>query len=328
MKTREFGATGVRVSEVGLGTWQLGGDWGEVDDAMAQATLASAVEAGVTFFDTADVYGAGRSEQRIGRFLRKAGNDLVRVATKFGRGGDPGGEANFTYDVMRTHCERSIERLGVERLWLTQGHCLPRAIIERGEIFDHMRRLQQDGLIEHFGMSVESIEEAKSCLRVDGLASLQVIFNVFRQRLVDELFDEADRNEVALIVRLPLASGVLAGKMTLDRKFTSDDHRNYNRDGQAFNVGETFAGLTFGTAIELAESLQPMVPAGWTMAQWALRYCLDFPAVTTVIAGARSPQQVRDNVEASARPELSASQHAELARFYRERVHAHIRGAY
>ncbi len=328
MKTREFAATGAKVSEIGLGTWQLGADWGAVSDEQAQQTLEAAYAAGVNFFDTADIYGGGRSEERIGRFLAKVGPEKVFVATKFGRSGDPGGDENLSYEVMSRHCRGSIERLGVERVWLTQGHCLPKAAMERGEVFDNLRRMQQEGLIEHFGMSVETAEEAKLCLQVEGLSSLQVIFNVFRQKLIDEVFEEARERRVSLIVRLPLASGVLAGKMSRGQQFADDDHRNYNRDGQAFSVGETFAGLPFEKALELADALRSHVPAEWTMAQWALRYCLDFPAVTTVIAGARSAQQARDNAAASDHPPLGESKHAELRRFYAERVHEHIRGAY
>lgn len=328
MKTREFAATGVEISEVGLGTWQLGADWGDVSDEQAQRTLEAAYEAGVNFFDTADVYGGGESERRIGRFLAGARPEGVRVATKFGRSGDPGGDANLSYEVMNKHCRGSIERLGVERVWLMQGHCLPRAAMERGEVFESLRRMKQEGLIEHFGMSVETVDDAKLCLQVEGLESLQVIFNVFRQKLIDEVFDEARKRRVSLIVRLPLASGVLAGKMSRGQQFADDDHRSYNRDGQAFNVGETFAGLPFAKAVELADALKAHVPPKWTMAQWALRYCLDFPAVTTVIAGARSAQQARDNAAAAACSPLSEQQHAELRGFYAERVHEHIRGDY
>lgn len=336
MKTRSFGTTGVVVSEVGLGTWQLGGgDWGEVQEEQAQATLHAAADAGVTLFDTADIYGGGESERRIGRFLRaRDDRDELRVATKFGRASEPGGAANLGYEAMRKHAEGSLSRLGVSKLWLTQGHCLDDEVLRRGTVFDNLRRLKRDGLVEHFGMSVESVAQAKLCLEVDDLSSLQVIFNVFRQKLVDELFDDAQRRGVALIVRLPLASGLLGGKLTRDHAFAASDHRVYNRDGHAFNVGETFAGVPFETGLELVEQLRPRAEqdcaaaGGGTMAQWALRYCLDFPAVTTVIPGARNVSQVNANVRASELPRLSDQSHAWLREFYATNVAANIRGVY
>ncbi len=330
MKTRRFSNTGADVSEVGLGTWQLGGgDWGEISEEQALSTLNAAADAGVTLFDTADIYGGGESERRLGRFLAARGDDKqLRIATKLGRDADPGGALNVSYDAMRRHAEGSLSRLGVNRLWLLQGHCLAPELLQQGDVFDNLRRLQQDGLIENFGMSVESVAEAQLCLKVDGLSSLQVIFNVFRQKLVVDLFGEAKRRGVALIVRLPLASGLLGGKMSNEREFAASDHRNYNRDGQAFNVGETFAGLPFDAALELVEELRSRVPEGWTMAQWALRYCLDFDAVTTVIPGARNPEQVAANVCASELPPLSTAEHEWLAKFYADRVASLIRGSY
>lgn len=330
MKTRSFGNTGAPVSEVGLGTWQLGGgDWGDVAEEQAQATLHAAADAGVTFFDTADIYGGGESERRIGRFLRtRVDRDSLRVATKFGRASDPGGEANVSYEAMRRHAEESIERLGISKLWLTQGHCLSDDVLRRRVVFENLQRLKREGLIEHYGMSVESVGQARLCLEIDGLSSLQVIFNVFRQKLIDELFEQARQRGVALIVRLPLASGLLGGKLSKGHAFAATDHRNYNRDGQAFNVGETFAGVPFDTGVELVEQLRSQVPQGWTMAQWALRYCLDFPAVTTVIPGARNAEQVNANVGASERPSLSAESHAWLRAFYARSVAPHVRGVY
>lgn len=330
MKTRPFAKTGFDTSEIGLGCWQLGSaDWGDVDEAQANDTLAAALDSGVNFLDTADVYGAGTSERRLGRFLARHPNrDRVRVATKFGRLGDPGGPANLSYEVMTRHTEGSLERLGMERLWLTQGHCLPTAALTEGRVFDHLRALQRNGLIEHFGMSVETVDEALLCLDVEGLSSLQVIFNVLRQMPAQTLFQRARERGVALIVRLPLASGLLSGKLTRGQTFASNDHRHYNRDGQAFNVGETFGGLPFEQGVRLAQDVRAWIPEGWTMAEFALRYCLDFPAVTTVIPGAHTPEQARANARASTLPSLSQPCHLELARFYTEQVHEHIRGVY
>ena len=282
---------GIAVSEIGVGTWQLGDQWGKaISDQEALDLLAAAVDSGVTFFDTADIYGLGRSESLIGRFLKQsrlAGK--IFVATKLGRGPDPGWPDNFTTPAIRRHVEASLERLGVESLDLEQLHCVPAAELRRGEVFEALRTLQREGKIRRFGASVESMDEALICLDQPDLAALQIIFNVFRQKPIDTLFERARRQGVAIIVRLPLASGLLAGKFTRDTKFPADDHRNYNRDGGQFNVGETFAGLPFETGVELADALKPLVPPGMTLAQMALRWCLDFEAVSVLIPGAKTP---------------------------------------
>lgn len=330
MQMRKFGATGVLVSEIGLGTWQLGGtEWGEVSDEQALATLAAAAEAGVTFFDTADIYGHGRSESLIGRFLKdRPDRDRFFIATKFGRFPTPGWPENFTRKWVFQHTEDSLRRLGVEALDLTQSHCLPLEVMGQGEIFEHLRQLQRQGKIKNFGASVESMEEALFCLQQEGLASLQIIFNIFRQKPIDVLFPKAQQQGVALIIRLPLASGLLSGHYTKDTTFAEKDHRTFNRDGQRFNVGETFAGLPFEKGVELANALKPLVPDGMTMAQFAIRWCLDFEAVTTVIPGAKRPEQARANAQASDLPPLSTKLHQHLRRFYDDEVVAHIRGPY
>ena len=333
MRQRPFGRLKTRVSEVGLGCWQLGGaDWGDVSDEQALATLAAAADAGVTLFDTADVYGLGRSEELIGRFLkaRKAEHDKERffVATKLGRFPEPGWPKNFSPQTFRAHTEASLKRLGVEALDLTQLHCVPAEQLKRGEVFEWLAALQKEGKIRNWGASVESVSEAMLCLKQPGIASLQVIFNIFRQKPLTELFGEARHRGVALIVRLPLASGLLGGKMTKETTFEPADHRSYNRDGQKFNVGETFAGLRFEKGVELVDALRPLVPAGMTMAQMALRWCLDFEGVTAVIPGARSPQQAKDNAAASTLRGLSDELHERLRTFYLDRVAAHIRGPY
>ena len=328
MKTRTFDSDGVHVSEVGLGCWQLGGsDWGDVSEEEALAILETAAGSGVSFFDTADVYGSGRSEELIGRFLKQKPAPVF-VATKLGRAGDPGGMANYTRNAVRAHTEASLRRLGVETLDLTQLHCIPQSVLKDGEVFEWLRELRQEGKIKRFGASVESMEEAKICLGQSGLASLQIIFNIFRQKPIAEIFDQAERQDVALIVRLPLASGLLSGKYRKDTQFAPQDHRTYNRDGQAFNVGETFAGLPFGQGVELADALKPLVPEGMTMAQMAQRWCLDFPAVTAIIPGAKNPAMARANAAVSDLPPLPADLHEKLSRFYREQVADSIRGPY
>jgi aryl-alcohol dehydrogenase-like predicted oxidoreductase len=327
MNTRPFGSTGFNASEIGLGCWQLGGsDWGAVDDASCFAILNAALDAGVNFFDTADVYGGGRSETLIGRFLQETRRPVF-VATKLGRTSALYPD-HYTEASLRAATEDSLRRLGVEALDLTQLHCVPTEILRRGEVFDWLRKLRQEGKILRFGASVESMEEAELCLAQDGLASLQIIFNVFRQKPVTTLFPAAKAKGVAIIVRLPLASGVLAGKMNRDTRFPAQDHRNYNRDGAAFNVGETFAGLPYEKAVDLAEALKPLVPSGWSLADLAQRWILDHDAVSVVITGASRPAQVADNAAVSALPPLSAELHALLRKFYTSEVSAHIRGPY
>jgi aryl-alcohol dehydrogenase-like predicted oxidoreductase len=327
MKMRIVGATGRAVGEVGLGTWQLGGDWGDVTDEVALETLRAAVDAGTTLLDTADVYGAGRSETLIGKFLKETRASLF-VATKLGRRGDPGWPKNFSREGIRQHTEDSLRRLGVDALDLTQLHCVPFDVLKKGEVFEHLRELQREGKIRAFGVSVESMDEALFCVQQEGVASLQIIFSIFRQKPLHELFAEAKRREVALLVRLPLASGLLGGKMTKATAFPAGDHRHYNRDGAAFNVGETFAGLPFEKGVELADALKAFVPAGLTMAEMALRWCLDFDAVSAIIPGAKNPAQARANARASELPRLSLALHARLADFYAREVNDFIRGPY
>ena len=327
MNTRIFGRTGRAVGEVGLGTWQLGAGWGNVSEETALATLRAAWDAGTTFFDTADVYGMGRAEKIIGRFLKETGAQPY-IATKLGRFSPPGWPANFTRDGIRLHTEASLRRLGVEALDLTQLHCVPFEVLRQGEVFEHLRELKREGKIREFGASVESMDEALFCARTEGVAALQIIFNIFRQKPIHTLFAEAKQRNVALLVRLPLASGLLGGRMTKATVFPKNDHRLFNRDGQQFNVGETFAGLPFEKGVELADALKPLVPAGLTLGDMALRWCLDFDAVSVIIPGARNPEQAAANARASALAPLDAALHATLAEFYARDVAAHIRGPY
>jgi aryl-alcohol dehydrogenase-like predicted oxidoreductase len=327
MRYRGFGRDGLQVSEVGLGTWQLGSDWGEVGDEEAQKILRDALDRGINFFDTADVYGPEVSEQRIGRFLKGKPEGLF-VATKLGRFPRPGWPGNFTLEAMRAHTEASLRRLGVEALDLTQLHCIPPEEMARGEVFEHLRTLRDEGKIRRFGASVESMEEARLCLEQEDLYSLQIIFNVFRQKPVEELFETAQAKTVALIARVPLASGLLAGRFSTDTSFPDTDHRSYNRDGEAFNVGETFAGLPFQTGVDLSNGIRPWVPEGMTMAQMALRWILDFPEVGVVIPGATRVEQVASNAGASDLPPLPKEIHDALRHFYQTEVSHQIRGPY
>lgn len=327
MQQRTFGRAGLTVPEIGLGCWQLGGGWGNAwDDDVARQTLATALETGVRFIDTADVYGDGASERSIGRFLQGHRDAGLVVATKLGRAGIyPDG---YTREALRTATQRSLERLQVDSLDLTQLHCVPTEVLRQGHVFDWLRELQQAGMIRRWGASVESVEEGMICLDQPELASLQIIFNIFRQKPEEELLPRAAAQGVGIIVRLPLASGLLGGKITRATTFRDDDHRNFNRDGAMFNVGETFAGLELERGIAAVEQVAALVPAGMTMAQVALRWILDHPAVSVVIPGASRPEQVRANAAAAAVAPLPPALHAALADIYRTGVRDAIRGPY
>lgn len=324
MHERLFAKSGDSVSEIGLGCWQLGGmDWGHIDDASAFKILREAVDSGVSFLDTADVYGHGRSETLIGAFLKQHQGRLF-VATKLGR-------LNlypdkYTRDSVRQAVTDSLARLEVDALDLVQLHCIPVQVLQEGEVFAWLEELQRDGLIRNWGASVESAEEAWICLRQPGLASLQIIFNIFRQYPSEAFFSEAKAKGVSLIVRLPLASGLLTGKFRADTEFAQEDHRNFNRDGAAFNVGETFAGLPYSKGLEFVEQVRGVVPEGWSMADLAMRWILDHDAVTTVIPGASKPEQARANARASSLPRLPEELHRKLRELYTTQVAAAIRG--
>ncbi len=326
MKIRQLGKNGFNIGEIGLGCWQFGGDFGHMKEDTAFAIMTTAVANGVSFFDTADVYGTGRSEELIGRFLKTCPG-RVTVATKFGRGDDvyPG---NYSEEMLRRKIEGSLKRLGVDSLDLIQLHCVPTEVLRRAEIFDWLRRCKEEGLIKHFGASVETIEEGLLCLEQDGLLSLQVIFNIFRQKIAPALFPEAKAKGAGIIVRLPLASGLLSGKFSKNTTFAKTDHRNYNRDGQHFNVGETFAGLPFEKGIELTETIKQLLPGNMSMAELALRWILDHEGVSVIIPGASSPEQAKGNAAISDIAPLSGKLHRALADFYRQSVHDHIRGPY
>lgn len=325
MKQRPLGKDGLTVPEIGLGCWQLGGGWGNTwDNSIAQDILEEAYRCGVRFIDTADVYGDGASERSIGEF-RQRRSDVI-IATKLGRAGIY--PDNYTRDTLRTATQRSLQRLGVEQLDLTQLHCVPTGVLRDGKVFDWLREMRDEGLIARFGASVETVEEGLICLQQEGLTSLQVIFNIFRQKPLQELFPMAKEMGVGIIVRLPLASGLLTGKLKKDTAFRPDDHRHFNRDGQQFNVGETFAGLEYEAGVDAAEQIASYVPEGMTMAQMALRWILDQDAVSVIIPGASSPEQMRANAAAATLPSLSAQVHARLADLYQARIHGLIRGPY
>src|SRR5438067_1050776 len=297
---------GIKISEVGLGTWQLGNaDWGVIKDSEAFSILKTFADAGGNFIDTSDVYGYGLSEKIIGNFLKATDKEMF-IASKLGRRQDNGygWPQNFSYETMRRHMEDSLENLGLAQLFLEQLHCIPTEQLRLGHVFNNLRKLQQEGLVRFWGASVETTEEALICLEQEGLASLQIIFNLFRQHVADEVFAKAKEKGVALIVRVPLASGLLTGKFSENTTFAPTDHRNFNANGQAFNAGETFSGIEFSEGVKLSREMAGVLPQG-SMAQWALRWILDFPEVTTVIPGASGVKQVKSNIAASDLPSLS-----------------------
>jgi aryl-alcohol dehydrogenase-like predicted oxidoreductase len=329
MQSRQLGADGFQVSEVGLGCWQFGGDFGAIADDTAISIMAAAVDSGVTFFDTANVYGNGRSESLIGRFMHESGHAAsgrVRVATKYGRGPDAYPD-RYSLAGMRQAVTQSMMRLRVQRIDLLQLHCVPTEVLNDGEIFQWLRQLKTEGLIEQFGASVESVAEGLVCLQQPGLMSLQVIFNLLRQKLVTELLPQAAARGVGVIVRLPLASGLLSGKFDATTVFAPEDHRHYNRDGQHFNVGETFAGLPLDVGISLVNQLKEHFPDR-TLTEISLRWILDHPAVSTVIPGASRPDQARFNASTSDLKPLDAQTHQQLKDFYEQHVADKIRGPY
>jgi len=317
------------ISEIGLGTWQLGGtDWGNVAEEDAFRILEAYVSQGGNFIDTADVYGAGISEQTIGKFLRSQDSALF-VATKQGRRSDAGygWPQNFTYDAMRRQVEDSLQRLQLDQLFLEQLHCIPTDELRKGDVFDHLRQLQSEKLIRYWGVSVETTEEALLCLEQEGLASLQIIFNLFRQHVADEVFSRAQEKGVAIIVRVPLASGLLTGKFNHQTSFAATDHRNFNANGEAFNAGETFSGIPFDQGVDLVKDIENQLPDG-RLAQLAIRWILDHPAVTTVIPGASKVRQVITNGESALLPPLSETVHESLRQLYDRRIKGLIRGHY
>lgn len=329
MQFNLFGKDQTKISRVGLGCWQLGSDWGELDLEEANRILKASVDHGVSFFDTADVYGGGRSEQIIGAFLAENKlQDDIFVATKLGRFGDLYPD-NYTEAGVRQRVEESLQRLKADSLDLVQLHCIPTRVMQGEEIWTWLGKLRDEGKIKRFGASVESMDEALLCIeRAPALSSLQIIFNLFRQKPIDTLFDIAKEKKVGLIARVPLASGLLSGKFTASTTFGDSDHRHYNRDGAAFNVGETFAGLPFEVGVSLADELKALVPEGMSLAQMALRWILDYDAVSAVIPGATREEQAAGNAQIADLPPLGDELHATLRSFYKEKVHDHIRGPY
>ncbi|TXS46720.1 aldo/keto reductase [Streptomyces sp. uw30] len=319
MDERVIGRSGQRASVVGLGTWQLGADWGDVDDKEALAVLDAAVESGVTFFDTADVYGDGRSEQTIAAFLRDRPELDIFVATKMGRRVDQIPE-NYVLDNFRTWNDRSRRNLGVDRIDLVQLHCPPTPVYSTDEVFDALDTLVEEERIAHYGVSVETCAEALTAIARPGVASVQIILNAFRMKPLLEVLPAARQAGVGIIARVPLASGLLSGKYTKDTVFPANDHRTYNRHGESFDQGETFSGVDYASGVEAAVEFAALAPEGFTPAQLALRWIIQQPGVTTVIPGARSPEQARANADAAALPDLTDETLAAIQDLYARRI--------
>ncbi|GAA2704990.1 aldo/keto reductase [Actinoplanes palleronii] len=321
MENRSFRRIGRDASVIGLGAWQLGADWGDVSEADAHATLQAAVDAGVTFIDTADVYGDGRSEQIVGSFVKdKPG---LTVATKMGRR-LPQEPANYHLDNFRAWTDRSRANLGVDTLDLVQLHCPPTAVFSSDEVFDGLDTLVQEKRIAAYGVSVEKVDEALTAIARPGVASVQIILNAFRLKPLERVLPAAAEAGVGIIARVPLASGLLSGRYDENTAFAADDHRNYNRHGESFDVGETFSGVDFSTGLEAVRRLRPAVPAGATMAQFALRWIIDQPAVTVVIPGARNPDQARANAHAAELSPLSPETRELITAVYDELIRPQV----
>ncbi|MBX3426556.1 MAG: aldo/keto reductase [Pirellulales bacterium] len=320
MQYRTLGRTGWNVSTVSFGAWAIGGSWGQVSDDDSLAALHRALDRGVNFIDTADVYGDGRSERLIAELRRQRPDALFWVATKAGRRLHPHTADGYTRANLTEFVERSLLNLEVEALDLVQLHCPPTDVYYRPEAFDALDQLKQAGKIRHYGVSVERVEEALKAIERPGVDTVQIIYNIFRQRPADLFFAEAQRRNVGVLARVPLASGMLTGKLRRDSQFAPDDHRQFNRQGEQFDRGETFAGVDYETGLAAVEELRGLVPAGATLAQFALRWILMNPAVTCAIPGGKNPIQVDDNVAAADLPPLDDRVMAAVERLYDERI--------
>ncbi|WP_192179708.1 aldo/keto reductase [Mesorhizobium amorphae] len=324
MQSRKFGRTGREVSEIGFGSWAIGASWGEVNDSDAVAALHAALDAGVTFIDTADVYGDGRSEKLIARVMKERGGERPFIATKAGKRLPQQTVEGFTRENLTDWVDRSLSYLEVDRLDLVQLHCPLTDLYYHPEVFERLDRLVEQGKIRNYGVSVERVEEALKAMQYPGVASVQIIFNAFRQRPAELFFELAKKNDVAIIARVPLASGLLSGKFKADTRFEDSDHRKFNRNGEAFDVGETFSGVPYEVGLAAVERIRPLVSDDTTMAKFALRWILMFDAVTVVIPGARNRAQARSNAEAAALPPLSDAVMDKIRIIYDQDIKPHV----
>ncbi|MEQ8284284.1 aldo/keto reductase [Thalassospira sp.] len=324
MNYRKFGKTGRTVSEVGFGAWAIGGAWGDVSEADARAALHAALDNGTTFIDTADVYGDGRSEKIIADVMKERGGERPFIATKAGRRLDPHVSEGYNKQNLTAFVERSLQNLATDCLDLVQLHCPPTDVFYRPDVFEVMEEMVTAGKIRNYGVSVEKVEEGLKAIEYPGVASVQIIYNIFRQRPSGLFFREAKAKNVGVIVRVPLASGLLTGKMTKDTAFAADDHRAFNRNGEAFDKGETFAGVPFDVALEAVEEIRRLVPENITMAQFALRWILMEESVGVVIPGAKNAAQAAANAAASDVAPLPPEVIGELRNIYEQRIAPHV----
>ncbi len=319
MQYRELGRTGMKVSAVSFGAWAIGGSWGSVDDRDSLAALNRAIDLGVNFIDTADVYGDGRSERLVAQ-LRKQRSETIYVATKAGRRLDPHTAAGYNRANLTAFIERSLKNLDSEALDLLQLHCPPSEVYYMPETFGVLDDLVKAGKLRHYGVSVEKVEEALKAIEYPNVESVQIIFNIFRQRPAELFFGEALRRKVGILARVPLSSGMLTGKLSKQSSFEADDHRAFNRHGQAFDRGETFSGVDYETGLQAVEELRELLPSGWSMPQFALRWILMFEAVTCTIPGAKNPTQAEDNVKAADLPALEPATMQKIRAIYAARI--------
>lgn len=323
MEYRELGRTGWKISTVSFGAWAIGGSWGQVSDEDSLAALHRALDLGINFFDTADVYGDGHSEQLLARLRRERGEPFF-VATKAGRRLNPHVPAGYNRQNITAFVERSLQNLETEALDLLQLHCPPTPVYYMPELFAVLDDLQQAGKIRHYGVSVEKVEEALKAIEYPNVQSVQIIFNLFRQRPRDLFLAEAERRGVGILARLPLSSGMLTGKLKSNSQFAGDDHRQFNRQGEAFDRGETFSGLDYEVGLAAVEQLRPELPPGWSLSQLALRWILMFPAITCTIPGGRRPEQVLENAQAADLPPVPAGLMATIDNLYHQQIRPHV----
>jgi aryl-alcohol dehydrogenase-like predicted oxidoreductase len=323
MQYRELGRTGWKVSTISFGAWAIGGTWGTVKDDESLAALHRALDLGVNFFDTADVYGDGHSEQLLAR-LRRERTEPFYIATKAGRRLDPHVASGYNKENLTAFVERSLKNLDVEAIDLLQLHCPPTQVFYMPEVIDILDGLVKDGKLRYYGVSVEKVEEALKAIEYPHVQTVQIIFNIFRQRPMELFFGEAQRRKVGILARVPLSSGMLTGKMTRTSQFAKDDHRQFNRQGADFDRGETFSGLDYEIGLQAVDELRSLVPENMTMSQLALRWILMFPAVTCAIPGAKRPSQVEENVAAADLPELSDSTMKQIRAIYERLVQPHV----
>ncbi|MDN5907971.1 MAG: aldo/keto reductase [Staphylococcus equorum] len=327
MKYRELGNTGMMISEVSFGTWAIGGAWGKTNDEDALSALEYAIDQGVNFFDTADVYGDGHSEELLAK-ATAGKEDEIYIATKFCRQGDIADPQNYSYETVKSYCEDSLRRLNRDTIDLFQIHCPATEILKEGSVFKVLDQLKEEGLIRYYGVSVESVEEGLICLEYPNVASLQVIFNMFRQKPLEELITKAYQQGVGIITRVPLASGLLTGKFTAKTQFAEDDHRKFNENGEAFNVGETFSGLGFQKGVELSDQLTWIKEGRPSMASAALRWILDAKEISCINPGFRNVKQVKQNLEALDTKSFTEDENLKIKNFYKEKVKDAIMGIY